>query len=558
MNKNPSIPLLLDESSTLYDLFHQRVTASPQAIAFKIFTADSYTELDWKQTYREIVKWRDGLKQTSLMPGDRIGICMTNCPDWLCIELACISLGLIVVPLAPHDSFARMKYIIEDSQLSLLIVNQVSASSKAKIIQEQQLTHTFNIAFFYQQSVKESLSEIYTAQNSALNGAISIQAHDLAVIIYTSGTTGSPKGVMLSHRNLLANANACSTYINGSLKDHILVVHSLAHAMEHTVAIYVSMIAGFSLTFSRGYHYLFDELAIVKPSILIGSPMMFEDLLKQASNSTAKKASRFTGIFSFSRKHQQLFGGNLRCLFSGGAPLKMDTFNQYLSIGIPLLQGYGLTEAGPVVSIGSLDDGDFMSVGKPLPCIATRIGKSKTLEIQGDALFLGYWNQGRPELQNQEWFNTKDLAEINNGIIRIKGRIDDVIIMANGSKIIPQEIENILLQDSIFHQVCIVCDNASYLSLLAIVNKTSLLELSRELKIVGQALTQTIHHKKMLAALKTRANTLLSLAHSKQRIEKIALFIEPWSSTNNLLSANGKLSRKNIRNKYAKEIAAMH
>ncbi len=208
----------------------------------------------------------------------------------------------------------------------------------------------------------------------------------------------------------------------------------------------------------------------------------------------------------------------------------------------------------PVVAIGSQDDGDINSVGKPLPGVKVRLSIDNTLEIQSESLFLGYWNAGKHNLRNTPWFNTKDIAEINNGIIRIKGRIDDVLIMQNGNKIIPQEIENALLQDSLFHQVCIFANESPYLSLIAVLSQAALLELTKEIKLVTLTPGEISKNKKLIISIKTRANALLSQTRSNQKIEEIHLLENPWSTENNCLSANGKISRVNIYKKHIKTI----
>jgi long-chain acyl-CoA synthetase len=406
--------------------------------------------------------------------------------------------------------------------------------------------------------------------------------------VYTSGTTGRPKGVMLSHANLLANAQSVLAAVTGYREDVYLSFLPLSHMFERTVGYYVPMMAGSTVAYARSVQRLAEDLKAVRPTVLVSVPRVYERAYAQIAHGLAKKRlarvlfnatvavgwrrfeARQAGLgtalaWPFLRRlvAQRLldhFGGRVRIAVSGGAALAPTLARVFLGLGLPVLQGYGMTEASPVVAANRLEDNVPDSVGVPLPGVEVRLGADDELLVRGPNVMLGYWQ--RPDatqaaIDADGWLHTGDKARIEGGRIYIIGRIKEIIVLSTAEKVPPGDLELAIAEDPHFEQAMVVGEGLPYLAALVVLSRESWPGFARaagvEPRDPGALAAEPVVH----AAL-ARIERQLARFPSYARIRRVALTLDPWTVENGLITPTLKLKRAEIAQRFAAEIAHLY
>ncbi|MHB8253852.1 MAG: AMP-dependent synthetase/ligase, partial [Acidiferrobacter sp.] len=433
------------DADTLYALFAARVAASPEARAYTGYEQGQWRTFTWAEAGAYVARVRAGLVRTGLYPGDRIGICAYNAPRWVFCDLAALSLGLTVVPLFFNDRPENTAYCIQDAGIRLLFVDHLPA-------REVLACDLKGIV-----SLTEVPGVVSFAHWLPTSGDVSPEAseavRDLATIVYTSGTTGRPKGVMLSHRNILANVTALLQAIpEVAVGDHrFLSFLPLSHMFERTVGQYLTIAMGAETVFSRGITELSEDLQIAKPTILVSVPKIFERSyarIQEGLKDTPRKARWVARAAELGfRVHQgqatwaerlqarlydavigravrRRLGGQLRYIFLGGAPASPALLSFFTGMGLHFLQGYGLTETAPVITCNRLADRDLRSVGHLLSGFELRFVNDEIC-VKGPSVMQGYWNKPEATAQvfdDDGFFHTGDLGRLQDGLLYLTGR----------------------------------------------------------------------------------------------------------------------------------------
>lgn len=404
-----------DQAGTLVGMFRERVRLSPHAVAYREFEAKGqrWRDYTWQDMDHRIARVRAALRRTRLEPGDRLAIALPNSTDWVCFDIAALSLGLIVVPLYLHDSAANMAFILADSSARLLIID-TEARWRILLPHWPELIGLEHV--WVQDGLEVNGNELARPGVKALADVLEHEGEtepwpngkpdDTATIIYTSGTTGRPKGAMLSHRAILHNAAMTAQVVPPRCDDRFLSCLPLAHAFERTVGYYLPMLGGSQVIYARSIEALAEDLRSQRPTVFLGVPRLYErasigiraraqkNPIKRVMLRTAaalgwkRMAAQQSGqpdggaIERFVWRHldrwvgsqvRLAFGGSLRVAVSGGAPLPMDVARFLIGLGIPLVEGYGLTEAGPVVTANKVGAYVPGTVGQPLEGIELEI-----------------------------------------------------------------------------------------------------------------------------------------------------------------------------------------
>jgi long-chain acyl-CoA synthetase len=389
-------------------------------------------------------------------------------------------------------------------------------------------------------------------------------AGERATIVYTSGTTGRPKGVMLSHGNILSNVIASMQALPAYTSDRFLSFLPLSHMFERTCGYYAAIWAGAQTVYARSITLLGDDIREQQPTVLISVPRIFERIYSKMQEAMApgsakrklfEKATevgwrRFRGESTFTdgllwpvlktlvaKKLYRRLGGRIRLIIVGGAAFAPHLARVFIGLGLPIIQGYGLTETAPVLAANRLHDNDPTSVGRVLEGIELRCDDNGELLARGPCVMLGYWN--KPEataamIDADGWLHTGDLAAIRGGNVYITGRVKDIIVLSNGEKVPPTDAEAAILRDAAFEQVMVVGEGRHKLGLLVVSRITDAAELCR------------------------RANAQLHGFPGYARIHYLARATEPWTVENGLLTPTLKLKRNEIEKRYAREIEAMY
>ena len=515
----------LEGARTLDGLFVQRVRRSPDRPAYRSFdrAAGEWRELIWGDMAREVARWRQALSNERLRTGDRVAVLLRNCPEWVMFDIAALSLGLVTVPLYTDDRADNAAYILQDAAAKVLLVQDAGRWKRlAEAVGQSPFPHRVVILEAGGDAVRLAGKDerVIAAEDwlPAVGPALTprtAEPNGLATIVYTSGTTGRPKGVMLSHRNILADAHASLTIIDCYQEDVFLSFLPLSHTLERTASYYLPMMAGATVAYARSVAQLAEDLQTVRPTVMIAVPRVFERVYQRLHDQIKARPAPVRVLFRLAVKagwrrfeHDQgrsgwhpllllwpmlrrkvadqvlaKLGGRLRATISGGAPLPKEVARLFIGLGLPLLQGYGLTETSPVVSVNPLRDNDPESVGVPLRGVEVRIGKDDELLVKGPNTMLGYWNNHAATSQVIDpdgWLHTGDQARISNGHVYITGRIKDILVLSNGEKVPPADMEMAISLDPLFEQVMVVGEGRSFLSALVVLSADLWTGLARE------------------------------------------------------------------------------
>ncbi|MEX2164294.1 MAG: AMP-dependent synthetase/ligase [Sulfuricaulis sp.] len=556
---------MLDQDfCNLSDLLWFRLQATPAAPAYLQYDGRQWVETTWADIGRGVARWQMALAREHLKPGDRVALCLRNSVEWVLFDQAALILGLVTVPLYFDDRPDNMAWCLNDSGARLLFLEDASRwpelRARVKTVERVVCLHGESDS----EAKLVSLARWLPAEvQSELTRATS-KSGVLATIVYTSGTTGRPKGVMLSQQNILSNVIASMHAIPIHTHDRLLSFLPLSHMFERTCGYYSAIWAGAQTVYARSISGLADDIREQQPMVLISVPRIFERIYSKMQESMAEGSfkrrlfesavdvgwRRFRGEasardrwiwplldFLVARKLRRSFGGRIRLVIVGGAAFAPHLARVFLGLGLPIIQGYGLTETSPVLAANRAGDNDPATVGRALEGVELRCDETGELLARGPNLMQGYWNNPAATseiLDRDGWLHTGDLATVHGGRVTITGRVKDVIVLSNGEKVPPADAENAILRDTAFEQVLLLGEGRAKLGLLAVSKITDKAELCM------------------------RANAQLHDFPGYARIHHVANVTEPWTVENGLLTPTLKPKRREIEIRYETEIAAMY
>lgn len=588
-----------DVAITLDGLFQERVRRSPDKVAYRHFDDQrcEWQELTWAEMEHEVARWQAAMEHEGLLPGDRIAIMLKNCPQWVVFDQAALGLGLVTVPLYVNDRPENVAYVLQDSGAKLLLIDNAThwhplheacndIDTLTRIVTLRAPPEGDNDQRL--RSVDEWLPE----QGTGFRHLVS-DPDGLATIVYTSGTTGKSKGVMLSHRNLLSNVAGSLCCFDVFPDDLFLSFLPLSHSLERTAGYYVPVMAGAMVAYARSVQQLQEDLALVRPTVLITVPRIFERIQAGIRSKLDKGPASRRRLFELAIEvgqrrfeHAQgraswhpvlllwpilkmlvadkltaRLGGRLRVAISGGAALSMDNARTFIGLGLPILQGYGLSETSPVISVNRFGDNLPSSVGQPVPNLEVRLGEHNALEVRGPSVMMGYWYNAEATsamISADGWLNTGDVASIDaDGRIAITGRIKEIIVLSNGEKVPPNDMEAAILTDPLFEQLMVVGEGKAYLGLLAVVNRERWVAAMQERGLPADW-PESLHSSQAKAYALQRVTQQIQTFPGYARIRRIALLSEAWSTDNGLLTPTLKVKRTKVLEHYQKDFAGLY
>lgn len=576
------------EAGTLPGLFRERVRRSPQACAYRRFDpcGRCCEETSWGETARMAARWQEALRREGLAPGDRVAMMLRNSLEWVLFDLASLGLGLVTVPLYARDRPDSFAFILGESGARLLLIEGVPQWERISEVRGglDTLVRIVTVTPACERECDPRLVDLADWLPPEADGydAGEWQPGSLATIVYTSGTTGRPKGVMLSHANLLANAFAGLRQVPSHPGDRFLSFLPLSHTLERTVGYYVPIMAGACVTHVRSLETIQEDFTSVRPTVIVSVPRIFERVHKRISSRLAAGPRWKRLLFSLAmaagwrrflhrqgrggwsplflvwpllerlvaRRVLDGFGGRVRVAISGGAPLNPEVSRLFISLGLTLLQGYGLTETSPVVSVNTPDDNLPATVGRPLPGVEVRVDENRELLIRGASVMLGYWQNPAATaaaIDREGWLHSGDQARIDAaGHITITGRLKEIICLANGEKVPPEELETAIAVDPLFDQVLVVGEGRPYLAALVVLN---------EREYLGPAgLDNLPSERELLARIALRIAAFPGYA----QVRRVHAVTAPWGVNDGLMTATLKLRRTQLMERYAAEIESLY
>ncbi|WP_072768760.1 long-chain fatty acid--CoA ligase [Nitrosospira sp. Nsp11] len=597
----------VEAARTLDGLFRERARRSPEAVAYRDYDRSSgkWRDLTWKQMDERITHWQSALTREKLLPGDRVAVMLRNCPEWVIFEQAALRLGLVVVPLYTADRPANAAYILHDAGVKVLLLEELAQWQAFHEVRGQ-IAHLLRV-ITVQGSPGEKDDGLVLALHDWLPDwplddpqrkaeeveDTSRDQHQLATIIYTSGTSGRSKGVMLSHYNILTNAHSCLQVVPIMQDDLLLSFLPLSHTFERTAGYYAPMMRGATVAYARSVHQLQEDLLIIRPTILVSVPRIYERVYagihaKLAAGSALSRKlfnlavdtgySRFEyqqqrgpRLFSHmlwpllealvAKKVMSKLGGRLREAMSGGAALPTKVSRVFIGLGLPILQGYGMTETSPVVCCNTIEDNLPSSVGRPIPGVEVKLGSDDALLVRGPNVMLGYWNDPAATeaiMTPDGWLNSGDIACIDEqGRVTITGRLKEIIVMSTGQKIPPAPIEAAILHDSLFEQVMLIGEGRPYLSALVVLNTRNWESISAQYNLDSN-LRRLSQDQKLEEILVERITRQIKEFPGYAKIYRVALAQEPWSVENDMLTPTLKLRRAQVLSRYQAEVSRLY
>lgn len=597
MTKTGTDYISAEQAGTLYGLFQERLSRSPDHIAYRSYSAQTQDWYDttWRDVAQQVARWQQALSQEDLKPGDRVALNLRNCKEWVFFDQAAMGLGLVVVPLYPDDRPDNVAYILQDADVKCLFLQNVNQWNRLQpaITNEHRLSRVIIC-----NKDDDALSDmaVYASDWLPASGELrewDADPHQLASIIYTSGTTGKPKGVMLSHHNMLSVAAGSLQYFDILMDDLFLSFLPLSHTLERTAGYYLPIMAGARVAYSRGIPQLADDIVQVKPTILIAVPRIFERIYTRLKAQLSEKGALSRLLFQanvsigwthfnyrqgrqgwrpgflllpvlnklVASKVLDRLGGRMRLAVSGGAPLPESAAKLFIGLGLNLLQGYGLTETSPVISVNEPGNNYPGSVGRAIPGVAVKIGENDELLARGPGNMLGYWNNHKATAQTidaEGWLHTGDQARISEtGHIYITGRIKDILVLSNGEKVPPADLESVIQSDELFEQALLIGEGQPFLAALLVLNSDKWFSLAKQLKLDAMD-SKSLTSKPLQQFVIQRLRTLLHDFPAYAKIRRVSLTLEPWTVENGLLTPTMKVKRAKVIEHHQKAIQAMY
>jgi len=586
------------ETPNLFQLFCHRVRRTPHKLAYRYFdkTTNLWTELTWSEMADHVAHWQAALKNENLSPGDRVGLMLSNCPQWVMFEQAAIGLGLVVVPFYTNDRSENVNYIIDDADVKVFLLesNEQWHSLEEGLKHRHGLKRIVCLEKVTDHTDARLLQLDQWLPDPTLRYAmceLNMHKSTLVTIVYTSGTTGRPKGVMLSHENILWNVDSSLDHYAVYDNDEFLSFLPLSHMFERTVGHYLTIMCGCITNYARSIEQLADDLLIIKPTAFITVPRIFERVYNKihvqldTKSPFARKLFWSTvniGWHEFQRQQGQCgwhpkllllpilrilvskkilakLGGRMRLAISGGAPLSFEIARTFIGLGMTICQGYGMTETSPVISSNKIDNNDPRTVGEPLRDCEIRLGEDDELLVRSPGVMLGYWNNDdatRAIIDPDGWLHTGDKASIDNNHITITGRIKEILVMSNGEKVPPTDIELAILKDPLFSQVMVIGEQKSFLSALVVLNINEWEKLAGSLNLSAD--TKSLNNLTVKEAVLTRIRDQITDFPGFANIYRVYNTLDNWTVENGLITPTLKLKRNEIQKHYESAIQELY
>lgn len=588
------------EAGTLDGLFRERVKRTPTAVAYRDYNHQhsNWRDYTWEQMNRQVARWQAALEKDGLKAGDRVGVMLRNSPEWVTFDQAAMGLGLVVVPLYTQDRPDNVAYIINDSDCKVLLFGTNEQWATFNDVRSQlgglkRILIVEPLAGAANDPRVQSIEQWLPDQAGETRHVGSRDGNSLATIVYTSGTTGRPKGVMLSHNNILTNSFAALQVLTVTPEDSFLSFLPLSHTFERTCGYYLTIMCGATVAYARGIPQLAEDLGTIRPTMLISVPRIYERIwgairAKLDEGPPLRKKLFLAAVdVGYARfEHAQgrgswklsfLFwpilnalvaskvlarlGGRMKAAMSGGAALPPDISRVFIGLGLPVLQGYGLTETSPIACANSPEDNLPASVGKAVPGVQVKLGEANALLIKGPNIMMGYWNNEaatKAMIQPDGWLNSGDTARIDEkGHVFITGRIKEIIVMSNGEKIPPVDMENAILRDPLFEQVMLLGEAKPYLSVIAVLAAEHWKKLAAEKGWNADA-PATLRNPDVEKVITERVGVQLKEFPGYAQVRRVSVSLEPWSVENGMLTPTLKLKRPKVMERFNAEIDAMY
>jgi len=557
---------------------------------------------------REIIEYiAAGLRSIGIAPGDRVALFAPNSPRWVLVDLAMQTTGVISVPIYTTIDREQATHIINNSGARALIVGSRNTSDTARDIAKYtpDVSTVIHLGMFpedtHDRRRQVSWDELLDlGRETRITGGetverMRISPDDPATLIYTSGTTGMPKGVMISHKNILANVTTLKKAFGLDEHDRFLSVLPLSHAFERTVGCYLPIGAGAAVAYPPGIEALDVSLKGFRPSVMVVVPRILETIYSQISSRLEQGPTHIRKLFSLAHKlglrevelrmrgkkvpallkfqnkvldlfvfsrFRERFGGAVKYLACGAAPLKRELGMFFYAAGLPVMEGYGLTETSPVLTVNRPQSFRYGTVGTALDNTEITIDDEGEIIVRGPQVSRGYYRDPDATAEtftDDGWFHTGDIGSLDaDGYLIITDRKKDIIVTRGGKCVAPQRIENTLVLDPFIHQAVVVGENRRFLSALIVPDMPRLVDWARSRGFSFTREGELLDHTDVRDYYTSRIEEAQALLPRFEKVRKFTLMWEPFTEDKGEVTPSLKIKRNVIMRRYAGIIDRMY
>lgn len=588
---------------TLTELFVDAVERHGEQTAFRTIGAqDELVDLSCNAALELVKRVGAALEAHGVTRGDRAAILAENRPEWALADYGCLCAGVVDVPIYYTLTAPQIAYVLKDSGSKLVFVSTAEMLEKA-LAARAECAHEVQIVMF---DAPEELPEGVIAWDAFLadgeNRAASwsesefrrraLQAgpDDVATILYTSGTTGDPKGVMLTHNNVASNVKATAEVLPIREDDITVSFLPLSHILQRMVD-YLFFHKGVTIGYARDIRTVVADMKVIRPTVVVSVPRVYEKIYNGVMQARGIKKKIITWAVGVADKVADIrlagdepsgllaakygmadklvfskvknaVGGRIRFFVSGGGPLEPTLNRFFYSIGMIILEGYGLTETSPVTNVNTLEDFCIGTVGPPVPATAIRIGEDGEIFVRGPQVMKGYYN--KPEataevIDSEGWFATGDIGEIDeSGYLKITDRKKDIIVTAGGKNIAPQPIENRLKTNPLIEQAVMIGDKRKYISLLVVPSFESLEAWAGENGLSWSGRGELVAHPEVLAHMESQVQEALTDFAPFETPKRVAILEDEFTIDNGFLTPTLKVKRRVIQEHFKSVIDGLY
>jgi long-chain acyl-CoA synthetase len=586
---------------TIPQQFLHAVEALDKKAAFRHKKGGRFVDVSHRETLERVHQTALGLQALGLAKQDRVGLLSENRLEWAIADLAILTAGAITVPIYPSLPVNQVEYILQDSGARAIFVS--TADQLRRVVEcRAQVPALRHVIAFDSHCRGES---VMTLEDLAGLGAkvegqptyreliSTIGRDDCASIIYTSGTTGEPKGSILTHWNILTNVRDCLTVLKLGPEDTCLSFLPLSHALERTAGYYVMLTAGVTIAYAETVDTVAENMIEVSPTVMIAVPRFYEKIYARVLNTVEHSSAVTQGLFRWAvktgrkyvaektsggasartrskraladalvfRKLKARTGGRIRFFVSGGAPIAREIIEFFHAAGVPILEGYGLTETSPVLSVNTFDDFKLGTVGKPLAHVEIRIAEDGEILARGDNVMQGYYRKPREtsEAIVDGWFHTGDIGHLDeHGFLVITDRKKDVIVTAGGKNVAPQAIENQLKNSKYIDEVVLIGNRRKFISAVIVPNFENLLKSTVSQGLPTQNPGELLRQPQVRELFAAEVDRLCEPFAPFERVKQFVLLDRPLSIASGELTPSLKVKRRIVEQKLMAQIDALY
>ena len=589
-------------TTTLCEFFLNSVQAYPKPDFLLVKKNGRYAPISMEDFGALVRNFSLGLQDLGLSKGDKLIVLSENRPEWTMTDFACLTAGGVTVPIYTTLVPDQVKYIINDSDAKIVVFSNDFQWGKIAAVKGDMplVKHFITFAdkapagcLTFAQVVARGAEIDKSRPKQFEETARAVRPGDEASIIYTSGTTGVPKGVILTHGNIVSNVKTAAGLLEFGATDTVLSFLPLSHILERTVT-FAFVYKGCTIAYAESVETIGQNLIEVKPQIMVSVPRIFEKIYAKVmdnvmAGSGLKRKIFFWGIkvgkeygrrklagakiggwLSFRRNlaHKLVYtkiiektGGRVRFFVSGGAPLSKDIAEFFYALGLVIMEGYGLTETSPMISINTFENLKFGSVGKPIPGIEVKIAPDGEILTRGPHVMKGYYKKPdeNREIFEDGWLKTGDIGTLDaEGFLIITDRKKDLIVTAGGKNIAPQPIENLLKTNPYILNAVVIGDRKHFIAALIVPNFEKLEAYATSSKIPFAGRAELVKNGQIMNFLKAEIDRATPNLASYERIKRFALLDRDFEIEQGEITPSLKVRRSVIEKKYKAVIEAMY